>query len=210
MSRLLRQARCAPRPPASAASCVRRARGRASGRSGRATAQRRGAPTPLTAEQERPRVEADAYAAGYAEGRAHRRAGVRRRARRARPARRSRWRCCGPSRPTRWPCCSPRRSTGWSARSSARSRSTPTLLLARAEAAAALIGEDVEPSRLRVHPDDIALLERAALDDRDRRPIRRSTRGAIVLETGHGWIEDGPRCASSGCAPSSTGWRAPQ
>jgi flagellar assembly protein FliH len=67
----------------------------------------------------------------------------------------------------------------------------PTLLLARAKAAAALIGENVEPSKLRVHPEDAALLEAARL------PVPVATdptlaRGAIVLETGHGWIEDGP------------------
>ena len=65
------------------------------------------------------------------------------------------------------------------------------LLIARAQAAALLIGKDVAPSLLRAHPDDIAYLEGAALAV----PLHADptlTRGAIVLETGHGWIEDGP------------------
>ena len=66
-----------------------------------------------------------------------------------------------------------------------------TLLLARARAAAALIGENIEPSKLRVHPDHVALLRGAELGlevegDASLEP------GAIVLETGHGWVEDGP------------------
>ncbi|WP_129794316.1 hypothetical protein [Sphingosinicella sp. CPCC 101087] len=67
----------------------------------------------------------------------------------------------------------------------------PNLLLARARAAAELIGENVEPSRLVVHPEDLPLLEPAGL------PVDLATnpdlpRGTVVLETGHGWIEDGP------------------
>ena len=66
-----------------------------------------------------------------------------------------------------------------------------TRLLARAKAAAELIGENVEPSRLIVHPDDLALLAPANL------PLELSgdpslPRGTLILETGHGWIEDGP------------------
>lgn len=64
-------------------------------------------------------------------------------------------------------------------------------LLARAKAAAALIGENVEPSKLRVHPDDILYLESADLDlALEGDPSL--PRGTLVLETGHGWIEDGP------------------
>lgn len=66
-----------------------------------------------------------------------------------------------------------------------------TLLLARAKAAAELVAKDVEPTKLRVHPDDIAYFEAARLDV----PLHADptlTRGALVLETGHGWIEDGP------------------
>jgi flagellar assembly protein FliH len=65
------------------------------------------------------------------------------------------------------------------------------LLLARARAAAQMVGKDVEPSLLRAHPEDIVYLEAAGLEV----PLHADptlTRGAIVLETGHGWIEDGP------------------
>jgi flagellar assembly protein FliH len=65
------------------------------------------------------------------------------------------------------------------------------LLLARARQAAALVARDVEPTKLRAHPDDIVHLERAGLDvalEADPGLAR----GSIVLETGHGWIEDGP------------------
>jgi len=65
------------------------------------------------------------------------------------------------------------------------------LLLARANAAAQLVGKDVEPTLLRAHPDDIVHLEAASLEI----PLQADptlTRGAIVHETGHGWIEDGP------------------
>jgi flagellar assembly protein FliH len=65
------------------------------------------------------------------------------------------------------------------------------LLLERARAAAALIGENVEPSRLIVHPEDLALLESAGLRvELSADPAL--PRGSVVLETGHGWIEDGP------------------
>jgi flagellar assembly protein FliH len=65
------------------------------------------------------------------------------------------------------------------------------LLLARARQAAALVARDVEPTKLRAHPDDIVHLERADLGvTLEADPGL--TRGAIVLETGHGWIEDGP------------------
>ncbi len=65
------------------------------------------------------------------------------------------------------------------------------LLVERARQAAALVAREVEPTRLRAHPDDIVHLENAALDvaleaDADL------ARGSVVLETGHGWIEDGP------------------
>lgn len=64
-------------------------------------------------------------------------------------------------------------------------------LLARAREAAELIGKDTEPSRLRAHPDDAAILEAADLEiELVADPALE--RGALVLETGHGWIEDGP------------------
>jgi flagellar assembly protein FliH len=65
------------------------------------------------------------------------------------------------------------------------------LLLARAKAAASLIGKDVEPTRLRAHPDDIPYLEAGQLDIA-LHPDPTLGRGSIILETGHGWIEDGP------------------
>jgi flagellar assembly protein FliH len=64
-------------------------------------------------------------------------------------------------------------------------------LLARAKAAAELIGENVEPSKLRANPEDLAILADAAFPI----PLQGDPdlpRGTIVLETGHGWIEDGP------------------
>ena len=67
----------------------------------------------------------------------------------------------------------------------------PTLLLARACTAAELIGEHVEPSKLIVHPDDLALLEPANLQI-DLASDPALPRGTVILETGHGWIEDGP------------------
>ena len=65
------------------------------------------------------------------------------------------------------------------------------LLKARAEAAAALIGAETEPARLRVNPDDVQLLEGARI------PVEivgdaAIARGSLLLETGAGWIEDGP------------------
>jgi len=65
------------------------------------------------------------------------------------------------------------------------------LLLARASAAAQLIGKDVEPTRLRAHPDDIPYLDAGQLEIA-LHPDPSLSRGSIVLETGHGWIEDGP------------------
>src|SRR4051812_1264503 len=65
------------------------------------------------------------------------------------------------------------------------------LLLARANEAARLIGKDVEPTLLRANPEDIVHLETGRLEI----PLQADPtlpRGSIVLETGHGWIEDGP------------------
>jgi len=67
----------------------------------------------------------------------------------------------------------------------------PVLLLERTKAAAALVGENVEPSKLRLHPDDLPHLAEAAINlpmEADASLVR----GTIVLETGHGWVEDGP------------------
>lgn len=64
-------------------------------------------------------------------------------------------------------------------------------LLARAKAAAALIGEATQPARLKVHPEDLALFQDCDLDI----PVEADLaleRGAIMVETADGWIEDGP------------------
>jgi flagellar assembly protein FliH len=64
-------------------------------------------------------------------------------------------------------------------------------LLSRAKAAAALIGEATQPARLRVHPEDAVLLRQADLDVAvEADPAL--ARGAVLVETAEGWIEDGP------------------
>ena len=65
------------------------------------------------------------------------------------------------------------------------------LLVARAQQAAALVARDVEPTKLLAHPDDLVHLERAGLNVALEADAGLA-RGSIVLETGHGWIEDGP------------------
>ena len=65
------------------------------------------------------------------------------------------------------------------------------LLLERARAAAAMIGDQTEPARLRVHPADAGLLVQSDLDIQIT-PDGTLQRGTIVVETGQGWIEDGP------------------
>lgn len=67
----------------------------------------------------------------------------------------------------------------------------PATLMRRAEMAARLVGEEVAPSKLRVHPDDIALIDAAQMPV----PVLADAslaRGSVVLETASGWIEDGP------------------
>ncbi len=67
----------------------------------------------------------------------------------------------------------------------------PALLMRRTEAAARLISDEVAPSKLRVHPDDIAFIDPALIAV----PVVADPlleRGSIVLETASGWIEDGP------------------
>lgn len=64
-------------------------------------------------------------------------------------------------------------------------------LLARTKAAAALIGEATQPARLRLNPDDMALLAEANLSvELEGDPAL--PRGSVLLETAEGWIEDGP------------------
>jgi flagellar assembly protein FliH len=67
----------------------------------------------------------------------------------------------------------------------------PVTLLARAKAAAELVARESEPTKLRAHPEDLAHLEHARLDLTFEGDAT-LPRGTIVLETGQGWIEDGP------------------
>jgi flagellar assembly protein FliH len=65
------------------------------------------------------------------------------------------------------------------------------LLAARAQAAAAMIGQETDAARLRLNPADLALIEGARI------PVEMVgdpsiERGGLLLETGQGWIEDGP------------------
>lgn len=65
------------------------------------------------------------------------------------------------------------------------------LLMARAEAAAALVGDEFAPARLRLHPDDVSLIDPARISvSRVADPTL--ARGTLILESGEGWIEDGP------------------
>ena len=67
----------------------------------------------------------------------------------------------------------------------------PITLLARAKAAAELVARETEPTKLHAHPDDLVHLQQARLDlTFEADPML--PRGTIVLETGEGWIEDGP------------------
>jgi len=66
------------------------------------------------------------------------------------------------------------------------------MLKARAESIAELVTVEAGPARLRLHPDDIARLDGCEFSvpmaaDHHLAP------GTIVLETGEGWIEDGPQ-----------------
>lgn len=67
----------------------------------------------------------------------------------------------------------------------------PELLRSRAEAAAALVREEMEPARMRLHPQDLPVLEGAGLP-LDLVADAELQRGTIVVETAKGWIEDGP------------------
>ncbi|HEY0270303.1 MAG TPA: hypothetical protein VGC10_04860 [Sphingomonas sp.] len=64
-------------------------------------------------------------------------------------------------------------------------------LLLRAQAAAALIGDETRPAVLKLHPDDVALLDGAALPVAVEADAALA-RGALRLETVSGWIEDSP------------------
>ncbi len=64
-------------------------------------------------------------------------------------------------------------------------------LLARARAAAAMIGEEARPSTLKLHPEDVARLEGADLPV-EVEPDDSLAQGELRLETGSGCVEDGP------------------
>jgi flagellar assembly protein FliH len=64
-------------------------------------------------------------------------------------------------------------------------------LIDRAQAAAALIGDETRPSVLKLHPDDLARIESAELPIAAEADPTLSP-GELRLETGTGSIEDGP------------------
>lgn len=147
-------------------------------------------PRPMTAEQEKLRAEAEAYARGYEEGRAAAEQEVAE-ARDALARLAQSLEVLKPE-PTNALALLLAETVDRLVREVIGTVEIDSaLLLSRARAAAALIGENVEPSRLLVHPDDLPWLEGAGL------PVELAAepalaRGSVVLETGHGWIEDGP------------------
>jgi len=68
------------------------------------------------------------------------------------------------------------------------------LLLARAEAAAALVVDETRPVRMRLCANDCRLLADAGLE-LDLVPDPLLAPGTILIETNDGWIEDGPAAA---------------
>lgn len=68
----------------------------------------------------------------------------------------------------------------------------PATLRERAEAIAELVTAESGPARLRMNPEDIAMLDGIELGI-DVVPDHHLASGAIVLESGEGWIEDGPQ-----------------
>lgn len=65
------------------------------------------------------------------------------------------------------------------------------MLAERTQAVAALVAEDATPSRLRLTPADAARLDGARLDV-EVVPDPTLAPGSVLLETGAGWVEDGP------------------
>lgn len=64
-------------------------------------------------------------------------------------------------------------------------------LIERTQAVAAMIAEETTPSRLRLHPTDVVRLQGVALPvEMVADPMLAP--GTIVLDTGAGWVEDGP------------------
>jgi len=67
----------------------------------------------------------------------------------------------------------------------------PDTLAERTRAVAAMIAEETAPTRLRLHPTDIARLTDARIAvEMIGDPLLAP--GTIVLDTGSGWVEDGP------------------
>ncbi len=68
----------------------------------------------------------------------------------------------------------------------------PAMLKERAETIAEMVTAESGPARLRMHPDDIAMLDGVDLG-LPLAPDHHLSSGTIVLESGEGWIEDGPQ-----------------
>ncbi len=68
----------------------------------------------------------------------------------------------------------------------------PRMLKERAETIAEMVTAESGPARLRMNPDDIAMLDGVDLG-LPMAPDHHLASGQIVLETGEGWIEDGPQ-----------------
>lgn len=165
-------------------------RPRATGEAGSFTADNDEDALPLTAEQERARLEEAAFAAGHAEGR--REAELDYEAERDALARLAQSLQVLKPEPANALALLLAETVDRLVREIVGQADVDAnLLLARAQQAAALVAREVEPSKLRAHPDDIVHLGNAGLNV-TLEPDPALTRGSIVLETGHGWIEDGP------------------
>ena len=68
----------------------------------------------------------------------------------------------------------------------------PAMLRERAESIAELVTAETGPARLRMNPDDIAMLDGVDLGI-DLATDHHLSSGTIILESGEGWIEDGPQ-----------------
>lgn len=68
----------------------------------------------------------------------------------------------------------------------------PAMLRERAATIAEMVTAESGPARLRMNPDDIAMLDGVDLGIATA-PDHHLVSGQIVLETGEGWIEDGPQ-----------------
>jgi flagellar assembly protein FliH len=68
----------------------------------------------------------------------------------------------------------------------------PAMLKERAATIAEMVTAESGPARLRMNPDDIAMLDGVDLGIATA-PDHHLVSGQIILETGEGWIEDGPQ-----------------